>query len=369
MTTHLMTQEDLLLGENEPQMKEKLVEKYMSKYPKQAKQLQRKLQCSLESSIVLETTDNVQALKTDIAFCWFAYGFYPDEYVFFDLAGMNNTPEERRKFVSERERLCFRLSVNDFSESLFSDKSDVYHLLKEFYKRDALCVEKNSDYERYLRFIEAHPVYIEKIVNSSRGDGVRLVDTTTGDFNPRKRFELLLSIGKVFIEEKIEQADEIAIFNRESVNTVRVATFRTKHGVVVPYGFFRTGRKGFFIDNAAKGGIFCCIDTGEGIVTTVGYDEKGKQYEVHPDSQQKYLGFKLPDWDSAMELCTSAAIHTPSNMGYLSWDLAYSNKGWMIVEVNPSGQFLWQVEGGCRERMRSIIQDMEQLAPYRLERF
>lgn len=366
MTAHLMSKEDLLQGEQDPQEREKLVEKYMRKYPEQTGQLQRKIQSIIENNSVLEITADV---KMDIAFCWFAYGFYPDEYVFFGLGGKNSTPEKRRKYVSERERICFRYSVNDFSESLFSDKADVYRRLKAFYKRDALCVKRTSDFRSYSQFITVHPIYVEKIVNSSRGDGVRLVDTGIESFNPKTEFKKLVSYGKVLLEEKIEQGDELSVFNKGSVNTVRIATFRTRHGVIAPYGFFRTGREGSFIDNAAKGGIFCIIDTTNGICKTIGYDEAGERYEVHPDSQQRFLGFRLPDWAHAIELCTDAAAHAPSNVKYLSWDLAYSNKGWCVVEVNPSGQFLWQVDGGCREKMRNLVKDMDQLVSYQLDRF
>ncbi|MCI6709822.1 MULTISPECIES: sugar-transfer associated ATP-grasp domain-containing protein [Eisenbergiella] len=348
-----------------------MTEKYKKKYPKQAKRLQEKINKILSESYNVQNSSEMRTIKTDISFCFFAYGFYPDEYIFFDLGGKNQEPSHRRTFVSETERLCFRFSVNDFTQSIFSDKAEVYSLLQKYFKREAIAIENESDYKNYCTFVNKYPIHVQKIVNSSRGEGVRLIDTTTATFDIKRNFKTLRSLGKVLLEEKIEQDGALAAFNLDSVNTVRVASFKTRNGVIIPYGFFRTGKSGSFVDNAATGGVFAVIDTENGIITSVGYDEAGNKYDTHPNSKKNFKGFRLPKWEQAISLCKEATSDIPNNIGYLSWDLAYSNKGWVIVEVNPSGQFLWQTGAlqGCRKEMKQIIQEMEQLVSFPLDRF
>ena len=178
-------------------------------------------------------------------------------------------------------------------------------------------------------------------------------------------FESLLEKRPVLLEELIEQSAEMSRFNESSVNTVRVMTFNTRGGIITPFGFFRTGRKNSFVDNAAIGGVFATIDTREGIVCSEGCDEKGNRYLAHPDSDMVMNGFALPDWEQALLLCKKAANKTP-NLKYLAWDLAHtSDRGWVIVEVNTSGQMLNQIGTliGTKAELKDIIQNMDLLCP------
>lgn len=158
----------------------------------------------------------------------------------------------------------------------------------------------------------------------------------------------------------------MAIFNESSVNTVRVSTFYTRHGIVVPYGFLRTGRKGSFVDNCATGGVYATIDTETGILISSGCTEFGDRFSYHPDSKVVMSGYQLPKWNEAVQLLKEVALQTP-NLKYLSWDLAYTDKyGWDIVEVNTSGQFMQQSGNleGIRDSLKSIIDDMDLIVPF-----
>lgn len=63
------------------------------------------------------------------------------------------------------------------------------------------------------------------------------------------------------IEECIRQSDSTAIFNKSSVNTIRIATFRDSNGIIHPLkAFFRIGVKGQDVDNTHAGGTTCGIN-------------------------------------------------------------------------------------------------------------
>ena len=47
---------------------------------------------------------------------------------------------------------------------------------------------------------------------------------------------------------------------------------------------------------------------------------------------------------------------TPENR-YTGWDCALTEHGWVMVEANRQGQFVWQIplQQGCREEMDLIL--------------
>lgn len=152
----------------------------------------------------------------------------------------------------------------------------------------------------------------------------------------------------------------MAAFNLSSVNTVRCFSFNTKKGIIVPFCFLRTGRKGSFVDNAGSGGIFAALDSKSGIVIAEGIDELGSRYTNHPDSGVKYVGFQIPEWDDAISLCKSAAKEITKNK-YIGWDLAHTENGWKIVEGNTNAQLVHQgsLQKGLKPELDAIISSME----------
>jgi glutathione synthase/RimK-type ligase-like ATP-grasp enzyme len=131
----------------------------------------------------------------------------------------------------------------------------------------------------------------------------------------------------------------MAIFNESSVNTVRCMTFCTSEGIVVPYCFMRVGRSGSFVDNGGAGGIIIGVNPHTGVVDTDGFDEYNNHYFLHPDSGITFKGFKIPDWERMLNICKSAALKI-TEMGFLSWDMAHTDDGWSVIEVNGVGQLI-----------------------------
>ena len=52
-----------------------------------------------------------------------------------------------------------------------------------------------------------------------------------------------------------------------------------------------------------------------------------------------FKGSQIPKWEELTSLCKEAAV-TVKDISYLSWDLAYTEKGWVVIEVNEVGQFI-----------------------------
>ena len=369
MTSFLMPVEDVLNCDRDPDYRDILLNQYKERYPKKTEWLQRKTKKCLDSYSLLADLDEGTrtSMKKQMEYAFFAYGFYPDEFLFFDLGGKNKDINHFRTFVSETERWPFRFAANDFTNTLLSGKADTYNKFSSFYKRDVLVIDKGSRYSQFLEFVEKHPSFVYKKVSSSRGDGVTLVEKVD---NKKDFFKKAKQDGKILLEERICQSKEMSVFNETSVNTIRLSSYNTRNGIFIVHGFFRSGRKGVFIDNAAKGGIFAVVDAQKGIIISDGYDEFGGVYKIHPDSNVEFRNYRFPDWEEARKICIEITGMIP-RIKYISFDLSYTKNGWDIVEINPSGQYLHQTgqAEGFREELRDLIQNMDLMTPYHLRKY
>lgn len=366
LSKHLMTEKDLKICEKDFSRRDAIVEKYMLKYPKAEKLFERKLEDLLKHNPLLRQVTDLESVKKDIRFCWYGYGFHPDEYMFFDLGGVNKASEKRRTFVSEQERVCFRFSVNDFSDSLLSDKADAFNRLRTYYKRNALVIDRKTSFEEFERFVKGKKEFVEKFVSSSRGQAVKLI--IVSEIQKKDYFKKLKKQGRFLLEDRMIQSAVLDQWST-SLNNIRISTFRTGEGTIPVCGFFTMGRKGTFVVNATIGCVFAAIDVKTGLICSEGCDELGNRYVTHPDNGLVIEGFQLPEWNHAIALCIEIADQL-DNFAYVSFDLAHTVKGWDVVEINPSGQFLHQAGTleGFRQELIKLTADMEQLAPYDLKR-
>ncbi len=79
------------------------------------------------------------------------------------------------------------------------------------------------------------------------------------------------------------------------------------------------------------------IDSETGILRTNGIDESNNEYARHPDTGIPIKGFKIPQWEEAVDLAKKLACVVPTNR-YIGWDLALTDHGWVMVEGNSSAQ-------------------------------
>jgi hypothetical protein len=303
---------------------------------------------------------DIQKVREDMIFCYFAYGFTPVEYFAFRLE--NKPRKERESFISDRVRIIYRCRMNNMIKAdIFKDKIKTYKKYEKYYRREAIAISKEKDFSAFKDFVKRHPVFVKKEVFEAQGVSVELVDLTAGKISEKELFKSLIQKGKHILEEKIEQASELSAFNVSSVNTVRAVTFHTKHGIVVPYCTLRTGRPGSFVDNGGAGGIQACIDYETGNITTDGFDELGGAYVRHPSSGVGFRGYRMPEWDMLKGLVTEAALQDDATK-FIGWDLAYTKEGWIIVEGNDCCQVIAKqmIEGrGMRDEFERIMADMD----------
>ena len=302
-----------------------------------------------------------EALINDLVDLTMNTTFKMEEYFLYNFS--EKTTEERNAFASDKERIIFSEKVNPVEyRQVFNDKVMTYKYFKDFYKRKICYIHNDfqKDLKEFSEFLKtAKDKFIVKTLDGSFGKGVKIYTVNEND-TPS---DLLKSIYaeyncNLIIEEVIKQSPEMAKFHPSSVNTVRMPTICYNDSTKVIHPFFRVGRGNSVVDNAGAGGIICAVDVDTGLIIAAA-DEFGKKYEVHPETKQQLVGFKIPYWNEAVEFAKELAQVLPDNV-YSAWDSALTANGWGMVEGNYRGQFVWQIptQVGFKKELELILQQI-----------
>ncbi|MBR3268364.1 MAG: hypothetical protein IKI58_06530 [Oscillospiraceae bacterium] len=364
---HSLTDAQVREGEQNTEAKNRIVSECRKKWGKAAASAESQISQAFSDLPLYaemkndpEKAEELEEIRLDMLFCYFAYGFTPVEYFSFRLR--SKSMDERNSFISSRLRQTFRCRMNDLLKAeIFNDKVKTYRRFKEFYKRDATSVSGPEHFERFQRFVKKHPVFVKKQCFEAQGHSVELIDIQNCGKTPKELFDSLIAQGKHILEQKIIQSPALAAFNESSVNTVRAITFVTKNGTVVPYCTLRTGRPGSFVDNGGAGGVQACIDFETGVIVTDGYDEIGGVYADHPASGTTFKGYQMPDWEQLRALVYKLAEVVPE-IHFIGWDLAHTENGWVMVEGNENCYIIAKQmidDRGLRSTFEGIMKDME----------
>lgn len=237
---------------------------------------------------------------------------------------------------------------------LLENKGKCYELFGKYYKRDVLYVSQEDigqelTLERMSAFMNKHPRFIVKPLWGSCGKGIIICDSTSVNAD-----ELLSRYSKGFVlEELIIQDSIMSSLHSSSVNTVRIITVNYGNEIEVKWPFLRVGRGESIVDNAGSGGMILPIDVFSGLTIAAG-DESCHSFQAHPDSGGAIIGFKIPQWDDLCHIVKEMAMICP-DCHILGWDMAYSDKGWIVVECNYGPDLVFQyVVGGVRKEFTTV---------------
>ena len=304
-----------------------------------------------------DNPDNPEALEealVDMEATRVLLGFNLVEFVMFDF--LHKTLPERREFITEPERAAVLNTVNDMSlADNLDDKYKTYCFLKEFYGRDMILVESEKDLPKFREFCERNSVFVRKLFYDSMGRGVQPIKV---DRNVDELFRQLLSEEPDgFIAEGLIRAhDDIKTLNPDSVNTVRFITYFDGEKMTLYKPFMKIGRAGSFVDNGGAGGILVAINKDTGVFESNAIDEQGRRYDTHPNNGLKLEGYRLPDWEQAIELGRKICDKIPG-FRFIGWDFTYTDEGrWIIVEGNSITQFIGQQATRDQGAKKSLIE-------------
>ena len=185
-------------------------------------------------------------------------------------------------------------------------------------------------------------------VGTSSGVGVMLFrrsgDVFTDGSGQRLDSDFLMRYSDDFVLQRaVRQHEDLARFNPDSVNTIRLVAYRSvkDEKVYALSALLRIGSSGAFVDNAHAGGKFVGIDPASGCLNNYLCDQNGVRTGQHNGIDFSVECFKVPHWDkvlaAAQEIC-SRALHCR----YFSLDLTVDEHDFpRMIELNVTWPGFW----------------------------
>ena len=219
----------------------------------------------------------------------------------------------------------------------FSDKNLNDILLPDM-KQPHIYLKNRNGYF----FFENKPVGLEDAVRlganmgdvivkptlSSHGNGVKKLHIENGivDKDGTQLKDLLLKYGKNYlIQDIVRQHPDMNALNPDSINTIRIVTYRKGMNVRILYGAIRIGRKGQAIDNESAGGISAKINM-DGSLAKYAYGAPGQDKIEVTDSGVRLEGYKVPSYEKSIELVKEQHLNLPFQ-DLVGWDICIDDAG------------------------------------------
>ena len=312
-------------------------EKKLEKERRKEEEAQKKLEACVET--VLERTDwSYETAKEKVIDACERTGCTPKEYLMYKF--YERTPEEQATFylAGHQKALHVKYAASDEFVKLIRDKEKTNHFFSEYVRRP-WCVNQEISFEEFKELFKNSSRVIFKPVGGHCGYGIEAfyIDETT----IQEVYDKLATYPRGVVEEYVVQHSEMSRLNPYSVNSLRFVTFssntenvgNTGKKLDVAYSIVRIGRDGSIVDNLHSGGMVASVNLETGMLDTHGADHKNNVYITHPDTGTVIKGFKVPYFKEALEMVKDA-IATKEVAGYLGWDIAISENGPMLLEVN-----------------------------------
>lgn len=281
----------------------------------------------------------------------------------------HKTHSERIKYITWDSRFPYMAFLNRSSENhLLDNKFEAYTLLKPFYKREAMLLSGEEDYDAFCSFVKKHPVIFVKPNNLELAEGVHRMDLSQEN-DLRKAFDALLTEAKnittlyvnrkidhrLILEDYIVPSRFIKELNPREISLLRVTTILVKDEVHFFYPCLRL-LYGNGIDKCGEDySCVALIDASSGKVVTNGKNASG-DFDTNPISGAEICGMVIPEWNGLLEMLTIAAKMLPKTR-YIGWDVTHTDKGWCIIEGNTNGEFFYQMclDHGVKEEFENLI--------------
>ncbi|QNA88421.1 hypothetical protein G4G28_07775 [Massilia sp. Dwa41.01b] len=285
-----------------------------------------------------------------------------EEYRMYKLDGMSW--EEKVQFLGVNSGTATNSNNDLRSQALTRDKLITYSILRlhgfSFPEikavahptrsfPDAVSLRSVQEIATYLQTQAAFPFFM-KPIGGNAGAGSVWVDgyadgklqLRNGDTIPlEKYFDRWRSFEGIVLQAVARPHPEIAQRFGPRLATARVVVLMGEDGPIIHRAVLRIPAGKNMIDNfrhGASGNLLGAIEVDSGLVSNV-IGKKGNQLDTiptHPDTGEQIIGFTLPDWEKAKDLCVQAAPLFPGIM-YQSWDIAFTEEGPQTIEVNSGG--------------------------------
>ena len=259
---------------------------------------------------------------------------YNAGYVDYKIAQMYRLNDEQRKTVITRgisNDIVRRMNPKEYWHT-FDDKAEFNETFAKWIPRKWLRIDDRTDPEALRELCRRNDALIGKPIEGSSGVGIQKYGKESWKDGPEAFLNTLRADGIGILEEIVVQHPSMAALCPTSVNTCRIATLFGDKQQGIVYAFLRIGN-GKVMDNVDCGGMAARIDVDTGKLLTVGADKQGNTYMFHPMTDARIVGFQIPFWQEAKDMCLEAAQVIPE-MRFIAWDVAITENGPTLIEGN-----------------------------------
>ena len=289
-------------------------------------------------------------------------GVFPDSYFRFGMFLMDYTERERvYSFVPQGAYNKYAMD-NDLRYHVLIDDKILFHDIMTHYGfpvPQRFFVYRNNEFrsgsqlltdeqvDNIISSVNDERIFVKRFTGGAasgisifkRGENGKYY-TEEGDLVSASLVRSKFKNQDYIFEKQLQQDEVLKQYNPDTVNTIRVLTYKNK----VISAVVRFGGKGSFVDNTAKGGVAVSLDIETGILGDYGMREYDlTHYLEHPDSHLKFKGVHVPQWNDAKMLVEKVCQYMPyyNSVGF---DVATTVNGPVIIEINTgSGIYLSQM--------------------------
>ena len=258
---------------------------------------------------------------------------YNAGYMDYRIAQMYRLNRAQRRSVITRginNNLVRRMNDKAYWHS-FDDKAAFNQLFSIWVDRAWVKVDDQLSSQALAAFLEGQQAVFVKPIEGSSGVGVtKYARDAWQDMSAFER--QLRALGVSIVEECVIQHADMARLYPGSVNTVRIATLLGEKQQGIVYAYLRIGN-GKALDNVDAGGMAARVDLETGTLQTVAADKQGHVYTHHPITGTPIIGFQLPYFEEAKQMCLEAMRLVPQ-LRYVAWDVALTGQGPRLIEGN-----------------------------------
>lgn len=265
-------------------------------------------------------------------------GCTPTEFFLYRFYELTEQEQDTYYIAKYQKLFQKKYGVDKEFVDLLYDKERTNNYFAEYVRRP-WCVNTKVTCEQFCQIFQNTDRVIYKPIAGHRGYGVEAISLTPE--NLKEVYERLSTYPEGVVEAFIKQHPVMNQLCPSSVNSLRFVTFSSNTTPVtadgkmmdIAYSIVRIGRVGSIVDNLHSGGMVANVDLETGTLATDGADRNGDLFVTHPDTQTVIKGFKVPYFEEARQMVLDA-VATRKVQGYIGWDIAISEDGPMLLEVN-----------------------------------
>lgn len=289
-------------------------------------------------------------IMIDVVMCSFKYDMSYKEYRIYEFYKLEKADRKKFLMMSDAQRIDARYN-HGINREIFTDKMIFTKRLEDYTGRVVLDLQ-TSGQSRFNGFIRMNHKYVAKQLGDNRGVKYFEINEDTDKTLLR---ESLVKDAYFLVEPFIVQHTELEKLYPASVNTLRVLTFVDENLEVQVLNTALKVGNGEARDNFSRGGLFSVPDE-KGTIIRPFVNKLGNIYETHPITSELLMGFQIPFYQDAVDLCKKTALEV-AGIRYVGWDVAITDKGVVLLDGSLYSKF-FQIPPSVSAFVGEEIQDL-----------